>query len=153
MINHWCASERHVPETLCPSVNYLSKIWDLGPLICFLHVICGSSRDCNMPAYQSLSGISRVEKKNELAWSSRHLSGSSFLRNQGHVSKGALERLSSTINPRVSTGYVFHFRAFIIPFRNVDLPGFPVVFTLDPNKFDKKNQLCLHIGSCCPAFD
>ena len=68
------------------------------------------------------------------------------LRHHVCISKGALERSSSTylleINPRVvsTDNLVFYFHAFTFPFRDSD------GVTLDPNKFTKKKQH-LHIGN------
>jgi hypothetical protein len=70
-----------------------------------------------------------------------------FLRNHGRISKGALERSSSTIsreiNPRVSTEY---WKCRVILLR-VYYSFQRVVVTLDPNKFAEKKQRRLHIGN------
>ena len=83
----------------------------------------------------------------------RHLTG--FLCRHGCISKGVLERSSSTVtylpeaNLPVSTDYWLYFHAFTYSFqtRTVGRRHENVVVTLDPSKFAEKKQHRFHIGN------
>jgi hypothetical protein len=71
----------------------------------------------------------------------RHLTG--FLRKHGRISKGALERSSSTNSRDVSTEY---FYAMFANEFSCLVPGHPSRRHLDPNKFAEKKQQRFQIG-------
>jgi hypothetical protein len=76
----------------------------------------------------------------------RHLTG--FLHKHGRISKGALERSSSTIShkikPHVSTGYYWYCPVLL---SRAYYSFQRLVVTLDPNKFAEKKQRRFHIGN------
>jgi hypothetical protein len=77
----------------------------------------------------------------------RYLTG--FLRKHGRISKGALERSSSTdsrkmININVSTEYLYCNQLYY-SFQKTSRIDY-VILTLDPKKFAEKKRQCLRIG-------
>ena len=123
-------------------------IFDLSSKICCAEILQNLSDNTDFRRYFLIALPVRrgVQSRFSLGMIFRHLTGS--LRKHGRISKGVLERSSSTnlheIDPRVSSEYCVYQPTFM---RYYSFQGRErVIFTLDPSKFAEKKQQPLQIG-------